>query len=100
MKIDPTVKTVAPLKAAETGAGKGSAAPHRTHTVQDQVALTDSAARLRELEARLAELDITDPARVEAVRQAIAEGRFQVDPEAVADGMIREAIELLRQQIR
>jgi len=102
VKVDPSLKTVAPVKTKETKGGKSTTQPRRGlgSAVRDQVDLTDNAGRLGELESRLAQMDITDPAKIEAVREAIAEGRFQVDPEAVADGMIKEAIDLLSRQNR
>ena len=39
-----------------------------------------------------------DAAKVEQIRQAITEGRFEVNPEAVAEGIIRSAKELLGQR--
>lgn len=38
---------------------------------------------------------VVDQAKVERISQAIADGTFEVNPEAVADGMIRSAAELL-----
>lgn len=54
----------------------------------DTVELTDQANRLRKLEESLASLPATDSGRVEAVRQAIAEGRFEVNAERIADGLL------------
>lgn len=39
-----------------------------------------------------------DTARVEAIRQAISEGRFQINPEAIADRLIQSARELVAAQ--
>jgi len=49
-----------------------------------EVRLTDSAASLQRLEARIASQPVVDPQRVESVKQAIADGIFQVDPQRVA----------------
>lgn len=54
----------------------------------DTVSLTDTAARLREMENTLAKLPVVDNQRVEAVRQAIADGTFEVDAERVARKML------------
>jgi len=62
----------------------------------DSVEITSTSSRLQALEAALAEVDIQDVEKVEQIRQAIAEGRFQVDEEAVADGLIRSTLEQLR----
>jgi len=100
VKIDSTLKTDGPAKVKETKGGKSRVLARQLHQdgVHDEVELTGGAAKLQELEARLAELEITDPKKVEAIRQAIAEGTFKVDEEAVADALVNEAIELLSQQ--
>ena len=36
-----------------------------------------------------------DTARVDAIKQAISEGRFKVNPEAIADGLISTAKDLM-----
>lgn len=55
---------------------------------QDTVSLTDAAARLKALEARLAEQPDTDSRRVEALRRAITEGNYQIHPERVAERLL------------
>ncbi len=94
MKIDNTLKTEAPAKVKDARGGKGRTLSSSAHPsgIHDEVNLTGDATKLRELEARLAELEITDPKKVESIRQAIADGTFKVDEEAVADGLINEAI--------
>ena len=54
----------------------------------DTVELTDQANRLRKLEETLTALPSSDSGRVEAVRQAIAEGRFEINAERIADGLL------------
>jgi len=102
VKIDSTLKPEAPTKLKETKGGKSRTLtrPTQQNGIQDEVELTGDAAKLQELEARLAELEITDPKKVEAIRQAIAEGTFKVDEEAVADGLIKEAIDHLSSMIK
>ncbi len=43
----------------------------------------------------LANVPVADPARVAEIRQAIAEGRFRVDSEKVADGLIESVRQML-----
>lgn len=97
MKIDPTLKPVAPAKVKEVKDGKSSAMARQAHrqAVHDQVDLTGDATRLRELESRLALLDLSDPGKIEAIRQAIADGSFKVDEGTVADAMVKEALDFL-----
>lgn len=54
----------------------------------DTVSLTDTATRLRSLENTLATLPVVDSQRVEDIQQALAEGRFEIDPERIAAKMM------------
>ena len=69
--------------------------PLSSSLVSDNVQITGTSARLQEQEARLADVPIEDAGKVESIRQAIADGSFQVDEEAVAEGMVQESIEQL-----
>jgi negative regulator of flagellin synthesis FlgM len=91
------MKTVATGQVKEAKGGKSRTFSRQASSdrVHDEVELTADSARMRELESRLAEMEITDPKKVEAIRQAIADGSFKVDEEVVADAMIKEALDLL-----
>ena len=66
-----------------------SAATNTTVAAKDdQVSLTDSAARLRELENEASQLPVVDSKRVAEVQRSIAAGSFQVDPSQVAEKML------------
>lgn len=54
----------------------------------DTVSLTDTSAQLRSLENTLAELPVVDTQRVESIKQAIADGSYQVNTQNVADKLI------------
>jgi hypothetical protein len=43
---------------------------------------------MQEVEAALANVPVADSGRVAEIKQAMAEGRFQVDASKVADGLI------------
>ena len=66
-----------------------------TGTDRDSVQITDTAAQLRRLEAALENQPIVDRAKVETLRAAIAEGRYQIDTNEVAQKFIdiKSAIE-------
>lgn len=64
------------------GTQKTSAAP------QDNVQLSS-------LSASAGNASPIDSSRVEAIKLAISEGRFKINPEAIADGLIRSAKELV-----
>ena len=67
-------------------AGKDARSPAST---SDTVELTSSAKLLERLEKNLAAAPGIDSARVETIKQAIANGEYEIDAEAVADAMIR-----------
>lgn len=54
----------------------------------DEVRLSEQARQLRSLEGRVNAQDAFDGERVEAIRTAIAEGRYHVDAERLAERFI------------
>ncbi len=62
----------------------GAEATRRTRAPRDEVELTDTAARLKSVEARLAEVPDVDKARVDAIRRRIESGEYQPDPARIA----------------
>lgn len=69
--------------AAPASARKG-AAP------QDSVFLSQQAHAMSKLEAQAMQSKDVDEAKVAAIRQAIAEGRYVVDSQSVADRMLEQ----------
>ncbi len=75
--------------------GVGQAGPQQTEAGStgvaapgsDQVTLTPQAQQLRALEARIAEQPEVDSNRVAQVREALANGTFEVNPERIAARM-------------
>lgn len=53
----------------------------------DTVRLTDDAVGLAALDKTLASIPAVDHGRVAAIKQAVAEGRYTIDPEAIATRM-------------
>jgi len=58
------------------------------------VNITDQAKQLASLEQVLQSLPAVDDLRVDEIRIAIQEGRYQVDPERIADKLLRMEQEL------
>ena len=56
-------------------------------TTGNKVTLTETAAKLQKLESSVANQPVVDTKRVEAVKQALADGSFQVDSKRTADKM-------------
>ena len=57
--------------------------------------VSDTARTLAALEAQIASLPVVSESRVDAVRRALDEGRYHVDPQRVADKMMRFEGDLL-----
>lgn len=74
------------------GSGKPAAA------ASEQVDLSAMSARLQDAGAATANAPVVDAARVAEIKQAISEGRFQVNPERIADGLIESVQQMLARQ--
>lgn len=98
MKIDSVVQHVASIqnKGVKSKSTRDKTGAAGAASVSDNVEITDTSSRMRELELQLVDQPPEDADKVSAVRQAIAEGSFRVDEEAVAEGMVRETVEQLR----
>jgi negative regulator of flagellin synthesis FlgM len=95
MKINPSVPSVTPNDAA--GRTRTMAAGNRksTATGAEQVDLSSISARLQDVEAAMADTPSVDAARVAEIKQAISEGRFQINPERIAGGLIESVQQML-----
>jgi negative regulator of flagellin synthesis FlgM len=66
-------------------AERGAAPAHGS----DQLSLTTSAQLLKELNEAVAATPEVDSSRVQAIKQAIAEGTYQVDAGRIADQLLK-----------
>lgn len=57
-------------------------------TAKDQVSLTPEAKQLRDLEAKVASMPEVDSNRVNQIKQQLANGSFEVNPERIASKMM------------
>ena len=98
MKIDSALHyaTSVQSKAVKSKSSRNGSRTTTTTVQGDNVELTGASSRMSELEAQLADLPATDAGKVEVIRQAIADGTFKVDEEAVADALVQETVEQLR----
>jgi len=96
MKID---KTPPPLPSSQIGElaprsanakPTGGTAPSGT-----SVHLGTGSAQLRSLEKSIANSPVVDAAKVNEIKQAISEGRFQINNGVVADRLIKSVEELI-----
>ncbi len=96
MKISSTSEPLRPDRVAPSNPQPRAADGRAAEPVAEgeRVQLSDLAARLNQLESQFAQADF-DVKKVEEVRAAIAEGRFKVNAEAVADKLLASVAELL-----
>ena len=98
MKINNSNKPAAPSKTGQaTAKSSGDAAKTtRAKTSSDEkVEIGSLSSQLQALESSLDNVQVVDTARVEAIKQAISEGRFRVNPDVVADRLLTTVKELV-----
>jgi len=97
MKIDSNIKSVTSnavqQEPGRPGKGPADAASSPAST---NVKLSPLSSQLQKIEKSFADTPVVDAARVAELTQAISEGRFKVNPEAVADRLIDTVKELIR----
>ncbi len=96
MKISITSEPLRPDRVSPSNqeARAAGSRPAEPVAEAEKVQLSELAAHLNQLERQLAQPDV-DVKKVEEVRAAIAEGRFRVNADAVADKLLASVAELL-----
>jgi negative regulator of flagellin synthesis FlgM len=96
MKIDNSSKPVGlpSPSAAARGPGKGAQSTGAVGADADDFRLSARSAQLQALSGG-SPGEVFDAAKVAEIKNAISEGRFKVNPEAVADSLLQSVRELL-----
>ncbi len=94
MKVESGIKSVG---GPPTGEARPKAQPNQPQPsgAQGKVELSALSSSLSKAEAAIASTPVVDKARVDEIRQAISEGRFQVDQNRIADGLIQSVRDML-----
>lgn len=100
MKIDNSVGSVGGLPSGEARSRPAKNPAPSSTASGDKVELSSLAARMQEVEATLANVPVADSNRIAEIKQAMAEGRFQVDASKVADGLIESVRQMIASQAR
>lgn len=97
MKIDNSVKSVSQTKATQASRKKSGAAAKGASSSgsSEKVDINPLSSQLQALENSLEQVEVVDTARVEAIKQAISEGRFKVNPDVIADRLISTVKEMV-----
>src|ERR671922_1115134 len=77
----------APVSRSRDATSEGKKAD--TTSSVSNIDVSDTARTLAALESHIGSLPVVSESRVEAVRRAMDEGRYHVDPQRVADKMLR-----------
>lgn len=98
MKINNTINSVGNANAPERT--RSAAAAPQTPSVQagERVELSSLSAALQQASVLSPQDPVADAAKVAEIRQAIAEGRFKVDTDRVAEGLLQSVREMLSRQ--
>lgn len=91
MKINSAIPTVGTTTAS--GSTRTPAPAHQANSgASERVDISSLSARLQEVGAGEAPVDAQ---KVAEIKQAISEGRFQINPERIADGLLASVREML-----
>ena len=93
MKID---KSLQPVSTVSVNDGKRRVDITPNTSQENSVHLSPNAAKLQTIDSSSASGSIVTTARVQEIKQAISEGNFQINPEAVADRLLETAKELIQ----
>ncbi|MDD3650841.1 flagellar biosynthesis anti-sigma factor FlgM [Immundisolibacter sp.] len=75
---------------ARSRAADAQATPAVASPGTDSVDLTDGARQMQDLQATVAGTPVVDADRVAALREAIANGSYRIDPQRIADGLLAQ----------
>ena len=97
MKIDPSLKTLAPssVNGERTRAQKHTEQP-KSSSSGSSVTISSLSSQLREIEAGMDKTQSVDSAKVAEIKKAIADGSFQVNSSVVADRLLDNTRDFLR----
>ncbi len=85
----PASNTRGPAASTGSSATGGKSVTAGNSGSPDTLSLTTTAAKLQQLEESLRSIPVVDTAHVAETRQAIVEGRYEVDPQQLADHLIQ-----------
>lgn len=94
MKIDQT-GSVSGLPPSTDARNRLNARAHSSDSQRTDVKLSPLSATLQKAEASMAQSPVVSNSRVNEIKQAIAEGRFEVSPERIAGGLLDSVREML-----
>lgn len=98
MKIENNVPN--PITTSSIGAGLKPAKVDASAARASASANVQLSSKLQLVEGQAASAGVFDAQKVQDIKAAIAEGRFQVNSEVIADGLLATVNDLIRSHIR
>ena len=97
MKIEKSTSSLPPSSLSESTARATPSKTADTPATPNGVNVTLGSAtnQLRSMEVNIASAPMVDAKKVAEIKQAISEGRFQINSEAIADGLINNVEDML-----
>lgn len=95
MKIESSLKSVGGPPSSESRPRPANSTAQPAAAPAEKVEISSVSASLARAETAMAKSPVVDRARVDEIRQAIAEGRFKVDADRIADGLIESVRQML-----
>lgn len=95
MKIEGSIKAASSMLANETRPKAQETSTRQAAPADAKVEISSLSSSLGKAEAAIAATPTVDRARVAELRQAIAEGRFKMDANRIADGLLASVREML-----
>lgn len=78
----------------EDQAKSQAAGTNTASTPPADLSLTEAARNLLDIQAAMEKIDDVDTAKVDAIRQAIEEGSYEIDTANLADNLIKSGLDL------
>ena len=104
MKIDSSVKATGSLPSNDGRARSAKESPKAessnpgSNPGSERVELSSLSSRMLQMEEAISNTPVVDSAKVDEIKQAMSEGRFKVNTEKVADGLIESVRQMLSTQ--
>jgi negative regulator of flagellin synthesis FlgM len=100
VKIDNSVKATGSLPSNDGRArsAKESSKAESSNAGSERVELSSLSSRMLQMEEAISNTPVVDSAKVDEIKQAMSEGRFKVNTEKVADGLIESVRQMLSTQ--
>ncbi|MCL2829776.1 MAG: flagellar biosynthesis anti-sigma factor FlgM [Betaproteobacteria bacterium] len=95
MKIEPSINSVAGVNGASASAEARARSTGKTSSTEDGAAAVHLSVPAQKIQRNVSTDAAADPGRIAEIRQAIADGNFQIDPNAIADRIIMTARALI-----